>query len=359
MRGYRYSVLFTGTPQLKPDKNGEPIGVWFARTLVAMLKSDGLARGLPGLVQATSGILERMAPQPGHEAVMDPFDDIYRVVYDLTMRTVGATEIVASPELMDKTLGWFETIQNASAVQIIFPWLPMFADVKRMVAGGRLYYLLKGLVDNRKKTGRREDDALQYLIDNGEDDITKVISFILGSLFAGQLNSGINAAYELCWLASTPEWYRRLQEEVDGVVAARRQSPGQSAVEVLSTLSLHEWENSFPMIDICQRETIRHQMVGTGFRKNITNTAIPIGKTGEVIPSGSFAVYTLDDVHFNPEYYPEPERWDPGRYLPEKEGNSPPLPFLGWGTGRHPCGKFSARWHQMPRSRLTKLLQWG
>jgi len=335
--GQGYAALFTGTPGLNTDKNGEPIGVWFARTLAAMLKSDSLSRNLSDLVHATHTLLENKAPKLGEEAVMDPFDDIYRVVYALTMRTVGTAEIVRSPELMNKTLGWFETLQNASALKIIFPWLPTLTDVRRMIAGGRLYYLLKGLVNDRKRTGRREDDALQYLIDMGNDDIKKVIAFILGSLFAGQLNSGINAAYELCWLASTPEWYRRLQEEVDGVVAAHRQSPEQSAAQVLSTLSLSEWETSFPMIDICQRETIRHQLTGTAFRKNTSNIDIPIGKTGEIVPKDSFATYLLDDLHFNPEYYPEPERWDPGRYLPEHEGRSPPLPFVGWGTGRHPC----------------------
>jgi len=141
-----------------------------------MLKSDGLSRNLSTLVDATNASLQRKAPKPGEEAVMDPFDDIYRVVYALTMRTVGTAEIVRSPDLMEKTLGWFETLQNASAVQIIFPWLPTYGDLSRMVAGGRLYYLLKGFVDDRKKTGRREDDALQYLIDTGDDDIKKVIS---------------------------------------------------------------------------------------------------------------------------------------------------------------------------------------
>lgn len=280
-----------------------------------MLKSDGLSRNLSGLVDATVALLQQKAPKLGEEAVMDPFDDIYRVVYALTMRTVGTTEIVKSPELMEKTLGWFETLQEASTMKIIFPWLPTLTDLRRTIAGGQLYYLLKGFVDDRKRTGRREDDALQYLIDTGDDDIKKVISvrfefgtgtrahdistndataqFILGSLFAGQLNSGINAALELCWLGSTPEWYQRLQKEVDGVVAAHRRSPEQSAVEVLSTLSLNDWETSFPMIEICQRETIRHQMVGTAFRKNISNMDIPIGKTGEIVPKGSFAVCTL------------------------------------------------------------------
>lgn len=144
-----------------------------------MLKSDGLSRNLSDLVHATHTLLENKAPKLGEEAVMDPFDDIYRVVYALTMRTVGAAEIVRSPELMNKTLGWFETLQNASALKIIFPWLPTLTDMSRMVAGGRLYYLLKGLVDDRKRTGRREDDALQYLLDMGHDDMKKVISVSL------------------------------------------------------------------------------------------------------------------------------------------------------------------------------------
>ncbi|KAK5657428.1 hypothetical protein OQA88_3000 [Cercophora sp. LCS_1] len=331
-----YQVLFTGTPTLETDKNDEPIGVWFTRTLSAMIKADGLSNNLSSLVEATHTLLERNAPKKGEERVMDPFDDIYRLVYNLTMRTVGAAEIYRSPELMEKTLGWFEKLQNASAVQIIFPWMPTFADLSRVYAGARVFYLLKSLMEDRKKAGRREQDALQHLIDTGNGDIKKVISLVLGSLFAGQLNSGINAAYELCWLAITPEWYQRVQEEVDGVVGKHRQSPEQSAAEVLSTLTLREWEASFPTIDMCQRETIRHHMTGTAFRKNVGDD-LPIGKTGEIIPKGSFAVYHLDDLHFNPEYYPEPEKWNPGRFLPEYEGTSPPLPFVGWGTGRHPC----------------------
>jgi sterol 14-demethylase len=144
-----------------------------------MLKSDSLSRNLSDLVQTTHTLLDKNAPKLGEEAVMDPFDDIYRVVYALTMRTVGTTEIVRSPELMDKTLGWFETLQNASAWKIIFPWLPTLTDVSRMIAGGRLYYLLKGFVDDRKRTGRREDDALQYLLDMGNDDMQKIIAVSL------------------------------------------------------------------------------------------------------------------------------------------------------------------------------------
>jgi len=61
-------------------------------------------------------------------------------------------------------------------------------------------------------------------------------------------------------------------------------------------------------------------------------------KIGEqVVKRGDFLAYSLGDVHLNPEYYPEPYKYDPGRWL-----RPDPLPnavytYLGWGAGRHPC----------------------
>ncbi len=49
-------------------------------------------------------------------------------------------------------------------------------------------------------------------------------------------------------------------------------------------------------------------------------------------------VYLLDDIHFNPEIYTEPHKWDPSRYLPDRaEDRKKPVSYVGWGTGRHPC----------------------
>ncbi len=161
---------------------------------------------------------------------------------------------------------------------------------------------------------------------------------MLGALFAGQLNSGINAAWMFVCLACNPEWYRRVQDEVDSAVCRHRTSPEQSASSVLASLAVDHWESEFPMIDLCLRECIRFQLVGTAFRQNITKNDVPVGKTGEVIPKGAFAVYYVYDVHMNPDVYPDPQRWDPGRYLPDRaEDKSVPLGYVGWGTGRHPC----------------------
>lgn len=41
--------------------------------------------------------------------------------------------------------------------------------------------IFKKVVDDRSKTGRREDDALQYLIDQG-DNVTDMLTFVLRAL---------------------------------------------------------------------------------------------------------------------------------------------------------------------------------
>ena len=48
-------------------------------------------------------------------------------------------------------------------------------------------------------------------------------------------------------------------------------------------------------------------------------------KIGEqIIKQGDFLAYSLGDVHLNPEYYPEPYKYDPGRRLRPDPSLTPP-----------------------------------
>lgn len=221
--------------------------------------------------------------------------------------------------------------------------------------------IMKNIMDERQRTGRRENDALQYCIDQGDSvnmvigvrlsyipkrkttiipqrlSTNKITQFILGALFAGQLNSGINACYVLCYLAENPYWLSEARKEVAAAAAKYATDPNQPLVEQLAGLPLEAWESEFPLLDLCLRDSIRIQLLGTAFRRNVSGHEIPIGN-GEVIPNGAFATYHLYDVHFDPAVYPEPEKWDPSRYFPDRaEDKKKPYAFLGWGAARHAC----------------------
>jgi hypothetical protein len=136
--------------------------------------------GLPQLMLDVQASLKQLAADTS--GMTDPFQSIYRIVFQLTIRMVGCDDIAEDPELLEKTLGLYETIEkSATPTAIIFPWFPSPAIVKRTVAGGRLYMILKRIVEERKRTGRRRDDPLQYLIDQG-DSMAKIIQVRLLSL---------------------------------------------------------------------------------------------------------------------------------------------------------------------------------
>jgi hypothetical protein len=262
---------------------------------------------LPTLLSDVQDRLNELAEKaPG---VTDPFDSLYKIVYLLTMRAGGATEIATNRKLLEKTLSLFESIEKtATPYQIIFPWLPSPALFTRFLSGTRLYMIFQNIVNERKKSGKRYDDPLQYLIDKGDSmrDIIAVSNktglfelyahhmndqFIVGVLFAGQLNSGINAAWVICYLATSPRWLGEVRKEIKE--ATNKYFPGtdMTVMEKLSKLPLEAWESDFPMLELCLRDSIRLQLHGTGFRKNLSGKDIPIGK-GEVVPPDALLVFS-------------------------------------------------------------------
>lgn len=112
--------------------------------------------------------MEELAKQPNK--LTDPFESIYGLVFQLTMRTVGCVEICRDPVLLKKVLKLFESFERSTtAAAIIFPWLPGPAIIGRAIAAGQLYRIFKKIIDDRAKSGRKEQDPLQVMIDRGDN----------------------------------------------------------------------------------------------------------------------------------------------------------------------------------------------
>lgn len=176
-----YATLLGGSPDVKEGNNllggslhnpETGFSQYFHKRLVAMLKGPNLANGLPKLLNDARASFDVLAMKN----ITNPFDSIYRLVFLFTMRTVAATEIANDPALLTKCLNLFETIeQTGTAFAIMYPWMPVPAKFKRFYAGYQLYKIFNGIIQARKKENRREDDALQFLMDQG-DDIGSIIT---------------------------------------------------------------------------------------------------------------------------------------------------------------------------------------
>ena len=88
-----------------------------------------------------------------------------------------------------------------------------------------------------------------------------------------------------------------MRKEVRAV--ADKYCPGnEPLLDRLSRLPLEVWEQDFPVMEICLKDSIRLQTHGTGFRKNVSGRPMQLGT--EVLPEDGFLVYHFGEHHRNP-----------------------------------------------------------
>ncbi|KAE8359940.1 cytochrome P450 [Aspergillus caelatus] len=336
-----YTLLLATTPSFRasprPPDESLHSSKWFRHTLAGMMSKDNLVANLLPMIKDTDTTFKDVTDPITDTGIVNIFEETSHIVYQSTMRVIGFNKIADSDELCSTTLKLFQCIENGtSPSRIIFPWLPTPAFLRRLTAGIRLYRIFKRLIQVDEDTDQRIDDTSQSLARSGSP-IEEIIGFVLGTLFASQVNTPICAAWLLVYLATNPHWLNLVRAEIDSVLK-KHGDLDETPHETFGRLHIDVWESEFPLIELCLRECIRLHLAGSAFRRNISGQTVPIGSTGEVIPKDAYLFYLVDEVHFNPDIYPNPNLWDPGRYLPgAPRSNNIPLSYLGWGAGRHPC----------------------
>ncbi|RDA94977.1 hypothetical protein CP533_0108 [Ophiocordyceps camponoti-saundersi (nom. inval.)] len=328
--GAGFAALYAATPSIDHLRESD-LSVNFTLHAKRLLQRERLEATLPRMVADADLAIATT------DTVTEPFALMLRLVYQLTHRTLGSNDVADDASLLDETLAVFGRLDSSSALEIMFPKLFTPNKLRKLIAGLKLHRAFSRVADERRRLGRKDDDAMQVLMDVSDNNV-QVSAFIISALFAGLINSTFNAAWILVYLAETPEWYSRIRSEVDAAIAKRSISPDETAPKTLTRLTLADWESEFPMVELAMRETIRLIGRGVCMRKNVSGKDIEIGESGLVIPKNAFAVCGLEDAHFDGSLYEDPDRWDPDRYLPGREEDKQGQhAFLGWGSGLHPC----------------------
>ncbi|GMJ07125.1 cytochrome P450, family 716, subfamily A, polypeptide 1 [Hibiscus trionum] len=166
------------------------------------------------------------------------------------------------------------------------------------------------------------DENGQYM--NEVDVACKILALLIGG--HDTVSSAIT--FVVKYLAELPEIYHKVLKEQMEI--AKSKAPGQ----------LLNWEDIQKM-KYSWNVACEVMRLAPPFQGNFREALNEFIYAGFAIPKGWKLYWTAHSTHKNPEYFPEPEKFDPSRF----EGNGPaPYTYVPFGGGPRMCpGKEYAR----------------
>jgi cytochrome P450 family 6 len=88
-------------------------------------------------------------------------------------------------------------------------------------------------------------------------------------------------------------------------------------------------------------ETLRKHPPVARVERLCTTDKYHVQGTKANLRKGDVVAIPVRGLHYDPRYYPEPEKFDPDRFLPENKQKRSPYVFLPFGSGPRNCiGKY-------------------
>ncbi|KAJ7339988.1 cytochrome P450, partial [Mycena albidolilacea] len=324
-----YAVMLGATPSMNKD---------FLRSMGFDITLGGRAVKFLAALLRNERINSSELLSLSLDTLTNPFSEIYRVVYRLTVNTIAASSISASPGVCDALVEIFHELdQSGTPATILFPWFPWWERMQRSYLMKRFYDIMTAAIEARRTEGRDDEDPMQYLIDEGLSSL-EITQFTLAALFSGTANTGVVAAYFLCDLATHPAYLTLIRSELRAFVSQFNPDETLPLSARLQSITMEDWlrREALPLTNRCLKETLR-LLIATPFHW-LNDSGKDMEIAGTVVPHGTVVTFHSSFMHHSEDFYMEPLVWDPERFSAEyAEDKERPMAFAGWGLGKHQC----------------------
>ncbi|MGR9037723.1 MAG: cytochrome P450, partial [Gammaproteobacteria bacterium] len=208
----------------------------------------------------------------------------------------------------------------------VFPYLPLPVFRRRDKARARLQELVAGIIAKRAQKPEKSEDAFQMLIDAKYDDGSglsahEITGMLIGTIFAGHHTTAGTAAWTLLELARRPDCMERVLNELDAHFGADGEVTFQSLREI-------------PLLENVIKEVLRlHPPLIFLIRKVMRDFQFK----DYTVKAGKYVCTSPRVSHRIADIFPDPEKFDPGRYSEARQEDARPFSWIAFGGGKHKC----------------------
>ncbi|XP_078692598.1 cytochrome P450 2U1-like [Branchiostoma floridae x Branchiostoma belcheri] len=307
----------------------------------AVLKSLGMKVGtgsIEGKIREEASYLRNTIADGNGE----PFD-VYHAVCVAVANVICSMMMGSRYDYQDETFrGLTEAIRalgnlvGAAQIISVFPLLRFVPIVNRAAINAlkdcsKVLNVLREEISRHRENLDRENprDFLDFCLLEAEkqekvEGLTEEnVLYMAQDLFMAGIGTTTDTfMWSLLYMTVNPDIQNKVQQELDAVVG-----------EGLPALS---HRSQLPYVNACLLEVMRIRPVGPVAIPHATAETVKVGEYE--IPKGTQVLPNVHSLHMDPAYWPDPDRFDPGRFL-DAEGNviNKPESFMPFGGGRRVC----------------------
>ncbi|EFN71133.1 Cytochrome P450 6k1 [Camponotus floridanus] len=188
---------------------------------------------------------------------------------------------------------------------------------QRTESGVKRNDLIDILIDLKKNYGHQDIEGFRF---DGDDLLAQAVVFFTG----GYETSSTTMAFTLYELALQPEIQDKLRKEI------------LDALDKNDDTITYDMILSLPYLDMVVSETLR--MYPTlPFLDRMTTETYKMPNSDLVLEKGTPIYISMLGMHFDPEYFPDPDKFDPERFNEENKRNRPSCVYMPFGEGPRAC----------------------
>lgn len=220
-------------------------------------------------------------------------------------------------------------MQNATGIRILLPPIARFLPTPQMIRVRRavkdLDDVVYGIIAQHRAANHDSGDLLSMLMSARDEDGSRMSDKqlrdeVLTFLLAGHETTALALTWTWYLLSQHAEVERKLHAELDGVLSGR--------VPEFSDLQ------SLPFTERVVKESMRLYPPAWSLARTVISD---FELRGYTIPAGANVVMSQWIMHRNPAYFPEPEKFDPDRWLTEQAQKLPRFAYFPFGGGPRQC----------------------
>ena len=277
------------------------------------------------IVELTDDMLEGWA-RGAPDASLDVHREMNALTFRIVGRTLFSTDLAADAPRVAEALEFLLAygMRRAEGMALVPVWFPTPSNRRYRRMRRVLDDMVQKLVTARREGRETREDLLQLLVtatdEGGTMSSEQLRDEVVTLALAGHETTGNALAFTWYLLSIHPDVRRRLVGEVNTVLQGRR--PDFADLDRLPFVQrvVKESLRLFPPAWIMERQALEDDVV-CGYR----------------IPSGGLVGISPYTLHRDPRWWPNPEGFEPDRFLPAAEQARPRFAYLPFGGGPRVC----------------------